>query len=159
MHAEPEKEHRWLQQLLGDWTYESEGLCGEGEGPRKASGTERVREIGGLWVVAEGEGEMPGGGPARTMITLGYDPAKQRYVGTFVGSMMSCLWVYDGSLDATGRVLTLDTTGPSMDGGGMARYQDVIEIRSPDHRVLTARVEGPDGAWRELMTAHYRRRR
>jgi hypothetical protein len=67
MHAEPQQEHRWLDQLLGEWTYESEGACGPGEAPAKAQGAE--------------------------------------------------------------------------------------------HRVLTARVEGADGTWRELMTAHYRRKR
>lgn len=159
MMAEPQKEHRWLQQLLGDWTYESEGACGEGEAPTKASGTERVREINGLWIVAEGEGEMPGGGPARTMMTLGYDPAGGRYVGTFVASMMTHLWIYEGSLDETGRVLTLDTTGPSMEGDGKtARYQDVIEVKGPEERIFTARVERADGTWQELMVARYRRR-
>lgn len=159
MIAEPQKEHRWLQQLLGDWSYESEGICGEGEAPTKASGIERVREIGGLWIVAEGEGEMPGGGPMRTGMTLGYDPAKGRYVGTFVASMMTHLWIYEGSLDETGRVLTLDTTGPSMEGDGKtARYQDVIEVKGPEERIFTARVERSDGTWQELMVARYRRR-
>jgi hypothetical protein len=155
----PQKEHSWLQQLLGDWAYESEGVCAEGEPPFKTSGTERVRQIGGLWIVAEGEGTMPDGGTARTMLTLGYDPAKGRYVGTFVASMMTHLWIYAGSLDETGRVLTLDTTGPSMEGDGKtARYQDVIELKGPGERLFTARVERPDGTWRQVMAARYRRR-
>jgi Protein of unknown function (DUF1579) len=39
----------------------------------------------------------------------------------------------------------------------MAKYQDVIEFESDDHRVLTARMLG-DGEWRELTSAHYRRK-
>jgi uncharacterized protein DUF1579 len=46
-------------------------------------------------------------------MTLGYDPEKKQYVGTWVGSMMSYLWVYDGSLDAEEKVLTLNAEGPS----------------------------------------------
>jgi Protein of unknown function (DUF1579) len=57
----------------------------------KSSGVESVRSFGSLWVVAEGQGEMPGCGPARTMMTLGYDPQRQRYVGTFIVSMMTHL--------------------------------------------------------------------
>ena len=73
--------------------------------------------------------------------------------------MMAHLWVYDGSLDATGKVLTLDSEGPSMAGDGtLAKYQDVVEIVSHDHRVLRSRVLGEDGGWREFMTAHYRRK-
>ena len=42
-----------------------------------------------------------------TLMTLGYDPRKKRFVGTFVGSMMTNLWIYDGELDKDERVLTL----------------------------------------------------
>ena len=43
--------------------------------------------------------------------------------------MMTHLWVYDGALDAAGKVLTLDAEGPSFTGDGTtAKYQDVIEI-------------------------------
>ena len=43
-----------------------------------------------------------------------YDPQKQRFVGTWIGSMMTYLWVYEGTLDATEKVLTLNAEGPSM---------------------------------------------
>ena len=98
-----------------------------------------MRSIGGLWVQAEGRGEMPGGGDLVMVLTLGYDPKKKRYVGTWVGSMMANLWVYDGALDATGKVLTLETEGPDMTAEGKtAKYKDVIEFKSDDHRVLTS---------------------
>ena len=47
------------------------------------------------------------------LMTLGYDPAKKRFVGTWVGSMMAHLWVYEGSMDAEEKVLTLSAEGPS----------------------------------------------
>lgn len=160
MRAEPQKEHRWLQQLVGEWTYEAESTAAPGEPPTKTTGTESVRSLGGLWTVAEGEGEMPGGGASTAIMTLGYDPQKKRYVGTWIGSMMTHLWLYEGSLDANERVLTLDCEGPSFHGDGtMAKYQDVIEIKSPNHRVLTSHVLGEDGKWQAFMTAHYRRKK
>lgn len=158
--AEPEKEHRWLQQLVGEWTFEAESMAAPGEPPTKSTGTESVRSLGGLWTVAESEGEMPGGGTSTAIMTLGYDPQKQRYVGTWVGAMMTNLWLYEGSLDASEKVLTLDCEGPSFRGDGtMAKYQDVIEIKSEDHRVLRSHVLGEDGKWQAFMTAHYRRRK
>ena len=160
MQVEPQEEHRWLEKLVGDWTYESVAACMPGEAPSTARGFERVRSIRGLWVVAESEGEMPGGGVATTMITLGYDVAAKRYVGTWISSMMTHLWVSDGVLDASGRVLTLHADGPSMSGDGTtARYEDLIEWKSDDHRVLTARVQAPDGTWSDMMTAQYRRKK
>ena len=160
MNAEPQKEHAWLQKLVGEWTYEVEAVMAPGQPPIKSQGAESVRSLGGLWIVGEGQGECPGGGPATTLLTLGYDPSAKRFVGTWVGSMMTHLWVYDGALDASGKVLTLDAEGPSFAGDGkMAKYQDITEIKSDDHRVLSSRVLGPDGKWNQFMTAHYRRRK
>lgn len=160
MKADPQKEHQWLQQLLGEWTFETEAMMEPGKPPEKFAGSERVRSLGELWVLCEGQGEMPGGGTATTLMTLGYDPARKRFVGTFIGSMMTHLWAYDGALDPSGKVLTLDTEGPSFAGDGkMAKYQDVIEIKSADHRVLSSRVLGEDGKWQGFMTANYRRRK
>ena len=103
---------------------------------------------------------MPDGDPATTMMTLGYDPSRKRFVGTWIGSMMTNLWVYDGFLDEAGRVLTLEAEGPNMaEEGKMARYRDVIELRSDDHRVLTSHMLGDDGTWTQFMTAEYRRKR
>ncbi len=158
--AEPQEEHRWLQKLVGDWTMEAESAMAPGEPPAKTGGTESVRSLGGLWIVAEGEGEMPGGGTGTSLMTLGYDPQKKRYVGTWVGSMMTHLWSYDGSLDADEKVLTLNSEGPGMSGDGkLAKYRDVIEMKSDDHRVLTSHVQGEDGSWQSFMTAHYSRKK
>ena len=98
--------------------------------------------------------------PVTTIMTLGYDPAKQRYLGTFIGTMMTHMWIYEGEVDATGTVLTLDTEGPSYATESQtAKYKDLIEIKSPDHRVLTSNYLGDDGQWHEFMKAHYRRAR
>ena len=160
MKTEPQKEHQWLHKLLGEWTSEAEATMEPGKPPEKCRGTESVRSLGGLWILAEGEGEMPGGGQATMLMTLGYDTQKQRYVGTWVGSMMNNLWVYDGRLDAAEKVLTLEAEGPDMAGQGkMVKYRDVIELKTDDHRVLTSHMLGDDGAWHQFMTAHYRRKK
>jgi hypothetical protein len=93
------------------------------------------------------------------ILTLGYDPQKERFVGTWIGSMMTNLWGYEGELDPAERVLTLNTEGPNMAGDGTAKYQETIEVISDDHRVFKSRVLGDDGQWREFMTSHYRRSR
>jgi hypothetical protein len=160
MQAEPHKEHQWLQKLVGEWTYENESSMGPDQPLQKFTGTESVRTLGGLWVLCEGRGEMPGGGTAITVMTLGYDPAKKRFVGTFIGSMMTHLWVYDGTLDPTGKVLTLDTDGPSFTTEGkMTKYKDMIEWKNDDYRLLSAQALGDDGQWHGFMTADYRRKK
>jgi len=159
MKSEPQREHQWLQKLVGEWTCEAEMKMKPDEPAVKSHATETVRSLGGLWILAEGSGEMPGCGLATTIMTLGYDPQKKRYVGTWVGSMMTQMWVDDGALDPSGTVLALDTEGPSMGGDGKtAKYQDVIEFKSDDHRILASQVLGDDGKWNRFMTANYSRR-
>lgn len=158
MQAEPQMEHHWLQKLVGEWTYEAEALMEPGKPPEKCRGSETVRSLGGLWILAEGQGAMPGGGAATMVLTLGYDPQKKHYVGTWIGSMMTHLWVYNGELDSDGKTLALDSEGPDMSvEGKMAKFRDVIEFKDHDHRILTSHMLGEDGKWLKIMTADYRR--
>lgn len=158
MDAEPRQEHEWLHRMVGEWAYEAEAEMGPDQPPHRDEGTETVRSLGGLWVLAEGEGAMPGGSPARMVMTLGFDPEYDRFVGTWVGSMMTHLWVYDGELNDAETALTLEAEGPDMSGGGgTALYRDVIEFEDDDHRTLRSSVLGDDGEWHEFMEARYRR--
>ena len=119
----------------------------------KGTGTESVRKIGDLWVVGEWDGMMPGCDVnMKSIITLGYDPMKNRFVGSFIASVMTHMWLYDGSLDSATRTLTLDTVGPSFDDPNvMAKYQDVVRFIDDDHRTLTSRLQNNDGSWMEFM--------
>jgi len=158
MNAQPQSEHKWLEQLVGEWTSEMEGSGGPDQPPMKHTGTETVHTLT-LWVQCEGVMPMPDGIAMRTVMTLGYDTAKKKFVGTFIGSMMTNLWVYEGELDASGKVLTLDAEGPSFaDPTKMAKYKDTVEMISPDHRTLSSRFQAEDGTWHHFMTAHYRRK-
>jgi hypothetical protein len=160
MLAEPQAEHAWLHKLVGEWTCESEAEMGPDQPKVKTTGYSKVTSLGGLWTMEEGVGEMLGGGEARSIMTLGFDPLKQKYVGTFVASMMTYLWVYEGTLDAGGKVLPLECMGPDFAGGQeLVKYRDTIEFHSDDHRTLTAHVQGPDGTWKQFMTMHYHRKK
>jgi hypothetical protein len=125
--------------------------------PSKIVGTEVVRSLGGLWMVAEGESKMPDGSAGKTIMTLGYDPQIDRFIGTFIGSMMTHLWLYNGSLNGAETLLTLDTEGPNFSQTAIAKYKDTIEFVSDDHRVMTSQILMDDGNWNQFMTANYRR--
>jgi hypothetical protein len=157
MQTEPQIQHQWLDKFIGTWTSETEYIMEPDLPPSKMTGTEVVRSIGGVWIVAEGAGDMSDGDARITMMTLGFDPQLDRFVGTFVGSMMMHLWLYNGSLDATGKVLNLDTEGPNFTQNGMAKYKDSIEFIDDNHRVMTSQILGDDGNWLLFMTAHYQR--
>ena len=43
MNAEPQKEHQWLQRLVGEWTYENEATMSPDQPAEVCRGTENVR--------------------------------------------------------------------------------------------------------------------
>lgn len=156
MPAEAQAEHRWLQKLIGEWTYEAEMESPPGEPPVRDHGTESVRSLGNVWVLCEGRSEADGA--SVTLMTVGYDPEKQRFVGTYVGSMMTTLWLYEGELEPGGTRLALYSDGPSYtEEGKTARYRDTIELLGDDERVMTSHYQQADGSWHGFMTSRYRR--
>lgn len=146
-------EAAWLRHLVGEWSVESPAPDGQGT----LKGRETAR-LFGTWVLLEGSSQMPDASIHSSLMTLGYDPARGKVVGSWVGSMMSHLWVYEGRLDAAGTTLTLATHGPTMDGSGAsADYEDIITFEDADTRTLTSRQRQPDGSWRDLFSVRYRR--
>jgi predicted enzyme related to lactoylglutathione lyase len=147
----PGEHHKWLEQLVGTWTVESETI---GEG----TGTDTVRSLGGRWVVCDLKSEVPGMGPMNAVLTLGYNSETGKYQGTWVDSITDHLWVYEGTLDPTRKILTLEAEGPNMldPTKGDMPYRDVIEFKSADHRTLTSSAF-VDGEWVQFMTANYRK--
>ena len=125
----------------------------------KMESTEKVRAIGGLWTVAEGNLNM-GGMSVTAILTLGFDPRQDLFVGTYVDSTTPYLWSYIGTLDKSGKALILDTKGPSFDDPEkMARYREVITIKSADVRTFSSSFEDGKGGWTTFMTAESRRKK
>lgn len=154
----PTKEHEWLKQLEGEWVTEAEMVMAPGQPPVKCKGTEVVRALGGFWTVGEMKTEMMGM-PITGIMTLGYDAKAKKYVGTWVCSCDGHFWTYEGTLDAAGKVLTLNTEGPDMTAPGKtAKMKDVIEIKDKGHKVMTSHIQGADGKWTQFMTTHMRRK-
>lgn len=155
---EPTSQHIWLQQFVGDWEFESECSMGPDQPPTTSKGKQTTTSLGSLWTVGELHNSLPDGQPARSLMTLGFDPAKGRFVGTFVASCMTHLWPYDGQLDRTGKALVLDSEGPGFaNDGTMAKYQDILEVVDKDHYLLKSRVQNADGSWTEFMSGKYTR--
>lgn len=158
MQAEPLPQHQWLQKLVGKWSSEMNCSTGPDQPPSIAHGTEVVRKLGELWTIGEGEAQMPDSPPFQSIMTLGYDPLKQKYVGSFVASVMTHLWPYEGTVDDSGKRLALNSRGPGMSGGPeLVDYLDVIEFVTDDYRTLTSHLRDEQGEWQPFMTVHYRR--
>ena len=72
--------------------------------------------------------------------------------------MMNHMCTYEGSVDETGRILTLDAEGPDFEVAGKTRkYRDAYEFKSADHIASTSSMLGDDGKWVVFMTGNMRR--
>jgi hypothetical protein len=157
MGTKPVKEHEWLNKLVGEWRTESEMTMPDGSSA-KAKGTESVKNLGGLWSLSEGKGQMPDGSTMEYRAGLGYDVSFKGYRGFWLASMSSLLWKYEGDLSGDGKVMTLNCKGPDMVvDGKTANYRDVITIVDKDHRKLESFGQDDKGEWHQFMTVNYTR--
>lgn len=151
----PVSEHAWLKKFEGEWEFEGTASMGPGQPPMKMKGTEAVRTLGGFFVV----GELKGMGMTG-LTTIGFDPAKKKYVGTWACSAGDKLYQYEGEVNAAGTTLTLHCDGPSpLVPGKTAKMRDATEFKADGTRVLTSHVQGEDGKWVEFMRLTFKRKR
>jgi|GEM_PF-157897 len=152
----PTEQHEWLQKLVGEWTIETEIHMEPGKEPMKATGTETARMLGGFWVVGEGRGEMEGMS-TKWILTFGYDPQKEEYVGRWIDSMSSAKWDYTGQVDESGKVLTLKTRGFCPMEGKLCDFRTTVRFESDDRRVITDEKKTDDG-WVTAVVSTYTRK-
>jgi len=120
-------------------------------------GASHARLLGGFWMIEEGRNTLM---PYVFTMTHGFDPQRAKFVGTWADSMMPHLWRYEGTVDATGNILTLDTEGPNpMEGGRISKVREVTEFKSNDLRVLTSSRVAADGTLTKIMTVTLRRKK
>jgi hypothetical protein len=151
--------HEWLHQLVGEWTYDAEATMEPGKPPMKMKGSESSRQVGDHWVQMENKGEVFGK-PFVGILTVGFDDDKKKYVGTWIDSMNPTMMKYEGDLDSAGKVLTLNTSGPSpMDPNKICKFKDIIEVKSKDEKTLTSQMQKDDGTWVQFMTIKYQRKK
>lgn len=153
------EQHEFLKKFVGEWDAISKGKAGEGQPPMLGKAITRSTMLGDLWVVNSSDMEV-GGFKMKSIQMIGYDTRKKKYVGIWADSMINHMWHYEGTVDESGKKLTLNTKGPSMTGDGKTlNYRDAYEFADDDTILATSLVEGPDGKWNVMMTGTITRRK
>lgn len=159
--TKPIKEHEWLQNLVGDWLFESEMMMPNGENV-KGKGKETVQSLKGLWAFGEMESTMPNGELMKGYTAIGYDVTFKEYRGCWFGDVSSHLWKYIGKLSEDRKKLTLECEGPDMtsdEEGATSMYRDIHEIIDENTRTLTSYGQDKSsGEWKQFMKATYKRK-
>lgn len=162
MFPQPTKEHEFLKKFVGEWESTGKTVAAPGQESMTCAAKFHNKMLGGFWLVSEIESEMPGmtGTKFNAMQTLGYDPKSQKYVGTWVDGMTNHLWKYEGTVDKTGKILTLEAEGPNfIKPGTTATFRDIYEFQSDDHIVTKSQIQGEDGKWITFMTGTAKRKK
>ncbi|TWT49992.1 hypothetical protein KOR42_36760 [Thalassoglobus neptunius] len=153
----PEPEHQWLQKFVGNWSLTSKAKMGPDQPDVECSGRMQCQMLGEFWLINKMDSEMMDS-TMKGVQSIGYDPVKEKYIGTWVDSMTSTLWVYEGTVNEAGTKLTLEADGPNFTTPGKtAKFRDAYEFRSPDHLVVTSSMQGDDGEWITFMSGDAKR--
>jgi hypothetical protein len=156
MFSRSQKEHQWLSRLAGNWDFEHDCTMPDGS-VAKSSGKMVCRMLGELWLICESAGTTPDGNAWSSIMTIGFDPTENAFVGTFIGSMMANIWHYRGGLDSCGATLPLECEGPKFDGSGIGKYRDTIKIIDENVWLFTSDCQIDDGTWKRFMCGKHRR--
>jgi hypothetical protein len=150
----PGPEHAMLKNDVGTWDATVEMFMAPGAPPALSKGTEVVTMMGGFWQLTEFKSEMMGQ-PFEGRGTTGFDPAKKKYVGTWVDTMTPAYYTVEGTYDAATKTLTGFMDGPDQTGV-VTKTKETTQWKDADTRVFT--MYAPDGKAVAMRITYTRRK-
>lgn len=134
-HPTPTDEHGFLRQFEGEWKTSGKGMDMTGKEIDMA-GVEYDRMVlGDFWlsfVYRSQINDKPYVGHGM----IGYDPAKKKYIGTWVDSMSPYMSQLEGQTDPKTNTLTLEVSGVDPMTEKPCKGRLVFQVQDPEHRSL-----------------------
>lgn len=155
--AKPGPEHALLARDVGVWDATVEMRMAPGDKAQVSKGVEQSHLVGGLWLITDFKSQVMGQ-PFEGRGALGFDPAKQKYVGTWVDSMSLSISPSEATYDAATRTLSGWMEGPDM-SGKIVRSRETTVWKNDDTRVFTIYSKSPDGVEFPGLQITYTRRK
>jgi hypothetical protein len=104
--AVPGEPHKMLARLEGSWTTRIKASMGPDQPWEESTGTcEQRMLLGGRYLQQEYASEMMDG-PYAGVNLIGYDNHTRKYVSTWIDSMSTAIYCFEGTADADGRTIT-----------------------------------------------------
>ncbi len=139
----PGPDQEVLKMQAGTWDATIESFMAPGAPASVSKGVEtNTLGMGGLWLVTDVTSEFMGI-PFQGHGVTGWDPAKKKYVGTWVDSMSTGLSLSEAAYDPATKTVTGTMEGPDMEGR-IVKTKSVMEFKG-DTRVFSMYQPGPDG--------------
>ena len=152
------KELDVLKQDVGTWDCEMKmWMSGPDSDPMVVKGTEKLEMFGGIWQMSEFKADM-GGVTFEGRGTVGYDPVKKKYIGTWIDSMNPYMSYMEGTYDESEKSMTMMMKGTGPDGKPMVG-KNVSENKDEKTRVFTMFNKTPGGdEWVKSMQITYKKK-
>lgn len=104
--AVPGAPHKMLAELTGSWTTKTKAFMETDKAPMESSGTcEQKMLLGGLYLQQEYRSEMMGS-PFTGINLLGFDNHTKKYVSTWIDSMSTGIYFFEGTASSDGKTIT-----------------------------------------------------
>jgi hypothetical protein len=152
----PGPEHKILADDVGTWDATVEMWMAPGAAPVVSKGVEKVRMLGGFWQVSDFEGTFMGQ-PFQGLGQVGYDPAKKKYVSTWIDTWSTAFSNGEATYDSAAKTMTGAMEMPGQDGK-LTKVKETT-VWKGDTRVFTMSAPGPDGKEVPTMRITYTRRK
>jgi hypothetical protein len=156
--ASPGPGHAALEPMVGTFAVESTGWMSPEAAPHKGSGiSENSWVLGGRYLQQIFRGEADGQ-PFEGISYTAYDNFKKRYVGTWIDTMGTGIMISSGSVDAAGKVFTLEAEMDDVVTGKPMKIREVIRVESRDRHVMEMYTPDRSGKEYKMMEIVYTRR-
>ena len=149
-----------FQRHAGTWDSAfAKFMFGPNDTPIHTKGVETNKVLeGGLWLVMDQRYEYPGG-VYEGWGMFGYDPQKNKYIGSWVDTTNSHLNSSEGMYDEDTHTLTLIADGVDPTTGRLSQVKQVITHTDPDTKVFSVYKRDGDGNDIKLLEVEAHRRK
>jgi hypothetical protein len=145
----PGEPHKMLARLVGSWVTRTRSWMEPGKPPTEGHGScEQKTLFDGRYLQQEYTGEMMGW-PFKGVNLIGYDNHTKKYVSTWIDSMSTGIYVFEGSSSADGKTIT-QTCRYDDPMKGPAEWRSVTHIVDDDTMEYEMFIT-PEGGVEEKM--------
>jgi hypothetical protein len=155
--AQPGPEHEFFEHFLGSWKYESTMWMEPSAEPMITLGESTGKMIlGGRFLQTEYRGDFMGM-PFQGLGIDGYDRVAEKFVSVWMDNMGTMMIQLEGSLDKSGKVLTMHAEFLNPMNREVQKVRSVTTILDDKSHKFQWFGPGPDGKEFLTMEMHYTR--
>lgn len=153
----PGAPHKLLESMAGSWQTKTKSCMEAGKPPVESTGTcENKMILGGRFLHQEFSGDMMGA-PFSGIGVTGYDNHKRTYVSTWMDSMSTAIFYFEGTADADGKTIAQECMGDDPVRGPMV-WRSVTKLVDDDTHLFEMYGTDKSGKEELMMEITYTRK-